>query len=318
MKATKTKGNEINPKLILPPEIKVNNNFMDSTRWERIVQFFEDDIIIGSHMKAGTTLLQAIIGYILYEELTNYYNCEIDKIPIAEISPFIELRHRPENEVKELLEKQKHRRFMKTHLPFNALPYCRDESVKYIYVVRNFLDIFMSAYDKYAFNAKDEFFNGLNNVLGIKSKIIKPTSINQFFNYMVENDWGFPGWSFFDNVKNWLENKDKDKDNFMIVHYDDLLNQRKNKIKEISQFLNVDLEKKIINEIYNITSFEYMKTHGQNTTPDKILWKDPNKFYNKGVNGRWKDVLSPSQIKLYKQASINRLGKDISDYVNRF
>ena len=315
MKTTITKGNEINPKLILPPEIKVYNNFMDSTRWEKIVHFFENDIVVGSHMKAGTTLLQAMIGYILYEELTQYYNCKTDKIPIAEISPFVDLKHKPEKEVKELLDNQNHRRFMKTHLPFNALPYCQDESVKYIYVVRNFLDIFMSAYDKYAFNAKDEFFEALNNDPDLE-KIINPTSINQFFNYMVANNWGFPDWSYFDNVKSWFDNKQKD--NVMIVHYEDLINQPKNKIKEISQYLGINLEEKIIDYIAEITSFDYMKKHGQNATPDKNLWKDPNKFYNKGVNGRWKEVLSLEQIELYKQASRDRLGKVLSDYVNHF
>ncbi|MFT4304824.1 MAG: sulfotransferase domain-containing protein [Candidatus Woesearchaeota archaeon] len=316
MKTTITKGNEINPKLILPPKIKVYNNFMDSTRWERIVQFFENDIVVGSHMKAGTTLLQAIIGYILYEELNQSYDCKTEEIPISDISPFVDLIHRRENEVKELLDNQNHRRFMKTHLPFNALPYSQDESVKYIYVVRNFLDIFMSAYDKYAFNAKDEFFEALNSVPGIESKIIKPTSINQFYNYMAANDWGFPGWSYFDNVKTWFDNKQKD--NVMIVHYDDLVNQRRNKIKEISEYLGVNLEEKIIDYIAKITSFEYMQKHGQNATPDKNLWKDPNKFYNKGVNGRWKEVLSPSQIRLYDLCSRIRLGTELSDYVNRF
>jgi aryl sulfotransferase len=302
-------------KLIKQPEIKVYNNFLDSSRWSKIFNYYSNDVIMGSHMKSGTTLLQAIVAYILHKELTKYYNCKINEIPISEISPFLDLKHRSENEVKILLENQKHRRFIKTHLPFNALPYCEDKSVKYIYVVRSFLDIFMSAYDKYKFNAKDEFYNALNSDLKLNDKIIKPKSIKQFFDYMVKNNWGFPGWGFFENVKSWFDRKDKS--NVLIVHYDDLINNRRKMIKEISIFLNVKLEDSVISHIDKITSFNYMKKYCLYAVPDIFLWKNANKFYNKGINGRWKNVLTSDQINLYENKSKEVFGEKLSKWINR-
>ena len=60
---------------------------------------------------------------------------------MPELSPWVDLRV-PERKAKmERIEAQKHRRFLKTHLPLDALPY--HKNVKYVYVVRSGLDIFM-------------------------------------------------------------------------------------------------------------------------------------------------------------------------------
>ena len=46
------------------------------------------------------------------------------------------------------IEAQEHQRFLKSHLPFDALPY--DPAVRYVYVGRDTRDVFMSAFNHYS------------------------------------------------------------------------------------------------------------------------------------------------------------------------
>ncbi len=45
------------------------------------------------------------------------------------------------------IEAQEHQRFLKSHLPFDAVPY--DPAVRYVYVGRDTRDVFMSAFNHY-------------------------------------------------------------------------------------------------------------------------------------------------------------------------
>ena len=46
------------------------------------------------------------------------------------------------------IEAQEHQRFLKSHLPLNAVPY--DPAVRYVYVGRDTWDVFMSAFNHYS------------------------------------------------------------------------------------------------------------------------------------------------------------------------
>lgn len=91
--------------------------------------------MIASSLKAGTSWVQTIVFKLLFPDEKKAPG------PMPELSPWVDLRV-PERKAKmERIEAQKHRRFLKTHLPLDALPY--HKNVKYVYVVRSGLDIFM-------------------------------------------------------------------------------------------------------------------------------------------------------------------------------
>ena len=46
------------------------------------------------------------------------------------------------------------------------------------------------------------------------------------------------------------------------------------------------------------------------------LWVDHgNSFLNKGVNGRWRNVLTPSDIQIYESLSVKMLGVDCARWL---
>lgn len=114
----------------LPRRTRVyQNHTIDSTRWDGF-EVRDDDIVIATPYKCGTTWMQGIVSCLVLGECHHPTSIWLDFRP-TEI-----------DKVLERLGKQEHRRFIKTHLPLDGLPYF--ESVKYIVVSRDPRDVFMS------------------------------------------------------------------------------------------------------------------------------------------------------------------------------
>src|SRR6266487_2441497 len=91
------------------------NHTLDSTRWDHFTPR-PDDIVIATPYKSGTTWMQIIVMHLIFRDL------QIRRV--WELSPWFEVRWA--DSLADLLKKveaQKHRRFIKTHLPLDGLPY---------------------------------------------------------------------------------------------------------------------------------------------------------------------------------------------------
>ena len=117
----------------------LQNHTIDSTRW-RHFRFRSDDIVIGTWAKSGTSWLQQIIGQLLFPGT--------EDLPVMETSPWIEQRWYPLDAMLERLEAQTHRRFVKTHLPADALIF--SPQARYIYIGRDGRDVLWSWYHHHA------------------------------------------------------------------------------------------------------------------------------------------------------------------------
>lgn len=109
----------------------------DSARWERFT-FRPDDVVISTPSKCGTTWMQNIVGMLLLDRTDL-------GAPISTFSPWLDMLIRDDAEVFGILERQDHRRFIKTHTPLDGVP--RHESVTYIAVARHPLDVALSDWD---------------------------------------------------------------------------------------------------------------------------------------------------------------------------
>ena len=93
---------------------ELHSNHFDSTMWNDF-KFRDDDIIISTYAKSGTTWMQQIISQLIF-------NGEKD-LPVADMSPWVDLRVPPAHIKMPAIEEQEHRRFIKTHLPVDALEF---------------------------------------------------------------------------------------------------------------------------------------------------------------------------------------------------
>ena len=149
----------------------MHSNHFDSTIWNDL-KFRDDDIVIGTYAKSGTTWVQQIISQLIF-------NGE-EGLPVAEMSPWMDLRVPPKQVKLPEVEAQQHRRFMKTHLPVDALTF--SPQAKYIYIGRDGRDVVWSMYNHHT-SANDAWYDALNNTPGLVGPPIgQPAdTVHQYF-----------------------------------------------------------------------------------------------------------------------------------------
>ena len=115
---------------------EMHNQHIDSTVWNDF-KFRDDDIIISTYAKSGTTWMQQIIYQMLSGGDTEQ--------EVHAMSPWVDMRIPPKSVKLPALEAQTHRRFVKTHLPVDALVY--SPKAKYVYIGRDGRDVVWSLYN---------------------------------------------------------------------------------------------------------------------------------------------------------------------------
>jgi aryl sulfotransferase len=281
----------------------VHNHHMDSTIWNDFA-FRDDDVIVATYAKSGTTWTQQIVSQILFDGQ--------EDLPVHAMSPWLDLRIMPPN-TKEMLAAQEHRRIIKTHLPLDALVF--SPKAKYLYVARDGRDVVWSMYNHHA-GANDFWYQALNETPGLVGpKIDKPNpDIRQYFLDWMTQD-GVPFWPFWENIASWWEARHLP--NVKLVHFADLKRDLEGQMREIADFLEVDIAEDRWPTIIGHCTFDYMKAHAENVAPlgGAIFEGGAKTFVNKGVNGRWKDVLSPADSLAYEQMAIDRLGPECARWL---
>jgi len=283
---------------------ELHNHHFDSTIWNDL-QFRDDDIIISTYAKAGTTWMQQIIAQLLFEAE--------EGLEVAEMSPWMDLRIPPKEVKLPFVEAQEHRRFMKTHLPVDALVF--SPQAKYLYIGRDARDVVWSLYNHHA-NANDHWYKALNDTPGRVGPPIEPPpdDVVQYFNEWLDND-GHPFWPFWENVRSWWEIRDLPNVHF--VHFADLKADMGGEIRRIADFLEVPIIEELWPLILDHCSFDYMKANATKSVPlGGAFWDGGAQvFIHKGVNGRWTELLPDEDRSRYENRAVEELGEDCAHWL---
>lgn len=280
------------------------SNHFDSTIWNDL-KFRDDDIVISTYGKAGTTWTQQIVGQLIFQGQ--------EGIDVAAMSPWLDLRVPPKEIKLPMVEAQTHRRFLKTHLPVDALVY--SPRAKYLYIGRDGRDVIWSMYNHHA-RGNAAWYAALNDTPGLVGPRIEPppADIRQYFNEWLAFD-GYPFWSFWDNVNSWWALRSLP--NILFVHFADMKADLKGEITRIANFLDIKVDPAKMGAIVEHCSFGYMKEHAELSAPlGGALWEGGGKtFINKGTNGRWRDELSPAESAAYEQKALEKLGPECAAWM---
>ncbi len=283
---------------------ELHNHHFDSTIWNDFA-FRDDDIVISTYAKAGTTWMQQIIAQLIFEGA--------EELEVAEMSPWLDLRVPPKEVKLPEVEAQTHRRFVKTHLPVDALVF--SPRAKYIYIARDGRDVVWSLYNHHA-NANVVWYDALNNTPGrVGPAIEKPVaSIRQYFLEWLERD-GFPFWPFWENVHTWWEIRHLPNVHF--VHFADLKQDMAGEIRKIAAFLEISIDEDVWPKILKHCSFDHMKANASKSVPlGGAFWDaGASVFIHKGQNGRWRDVLSAEDSRAYEDRAAAELGPDCARWL---
>lgn len=288
-----------------PTKIReLHNHHFDSTIWNNF-RFRNDDIIIGTYAKSGTTWTQQIIGQLIFNGA--------DDVDIGTLSPWMDLRVPAQSEKLAAVESQRHRRFLKTHLPIDALVF--SPRAKYIYIGRDGRDVVFSMYNHHA-RANADFYAILNDTPGRVGPPIEPPppSVRQYFNDWLDHD-GHPFWPFWENVRSWWDVRHLP--NVLFLHFAALKADLPGEARRIAHFLDIDVDEARWPVILEHCSFEHMKAHAAQSAPlGGVLWEGgAQTFIHKGTNGRWRDVLSPDEIARYEALAVRELGSACAEWL---
>jgi aryl sulfotransferase len=283
---------------------EIRNHHMDSTIWNDF-RFRDDDIIISTYAKSGTTCVQQIVAQIIF-------GGEAD-LEVAQMSPWLDLRIPPKEEKLPAMEAQTHRRFLKTHLPVDALVY--SPRAKYIYIGRDGRDVVWSLHNHFL-NANNTLYELLNDTPGrVGPPAERPTTdVRRYFLDWLAND-GKPQWSFWENVRSWWEIRALP--NMLLLHFAELKSDLPGSIRRIAEFLEIPISPDAWPAILEHCSFAWMKANGAKTVPmGGTLWDGgAQTFVHKGTNGRWRDVLIAEDSRRYEAMARTRLGPDCAHWL---
>ncbi|MDP1556564.1 MAG: sulfotransferase domain-containing protein [Hyphomonas sp.] len=283
---------------------EIHSHHFDSTIWNDLA-FRDDDIIISTYAKSGTSWTQQMIAQMMFGG--------DPELAVAEMSPWLDLRVPPKQVKLPEVESQTHRRFLKTHLPVDALVF--SPSAKYIYIGRDGRDVVWSLYNHHA-NANALWYEALNDTPGRVGPPIgpPPDDIRTYWHDWMEKD-GYPFWPFWENIRSWWAIRDLP--NVHMVHFADLKRDMPGEMRRMAAFLNIKIDESRWDRIVEYCRFDWMKANATKSVPLGGAFWDAGAevFINKGVNGRWAETLTADESAAYEARAVAELGQACADWL---
>lgn len=281
---------------------EVVNAVMDSTRWNGF-EFRDGDIVIATWSKSGTTWMQQIVAQLVFQGDATVFG--------QALSPWIDFQLTPE--AGEQAKAQTHRRFMKTHLPIDALVF--SERAKYIYIARDARDVAWSFHhhlSSFTPAARDRFAE-IGARVGSPPPPPVPKDARAFYHAWLAAEAASPS-GFFRNVQGWWNARGLP--NVLLVHYNTLKSDLAGEMRRIASFLDIAIDEERFGAMRANCSLDHMKdVAARAPLLDYVFEGGGRTFINKGTNGRWRDVLTAEEIAKADAAAAELLDPDCARWL---
>jgi aryl sulfotransferase len=286
--------------LLQPARREYRTWIIDSRRWHHF-RPRPTDIVIATHPKCGTTWMQRIVDLLVFQT--------VQPRPVMEISPWIDRRFpEPLEAVLARIEAQDHRRFLKSHLPFDGLPI--DDEVRYIHVARDGRDAVLSHHN-HALGFTSQMLEGLDRAGLDDDTIRRPyprvaaDPASHFHRWLTESAMpgcgnGTPAMLFFHCEQSWWDQQQRA--NVLLVHYHDLKADLAGEMRRIADFLDIPVAPDIWPGLVEAAGFEAMRRDGTALMGSlaTMFRGGGSRFFHKGTNERWRGVFREEDLLLYE------------------
>jgi hypothetical protein len=276
----------------------------------------DDDVVITTPSKSGTTWMQTIVGMLL--------RGTTDLPPISTISPWIDMQIRTEEELFRVLDAQTTRRFVKTHTPFDGLPY--NPGVTYIAVIRHPLDVALSDRDHGLNMNRDETVALREAVAGTFEKPVEwedpPDDEAPFLRWFIDNDRP-PTGSGPNGLDDYCQQvrtywAARNLPNLHLFHYQDMWNDLDTEMRRVAGALDVTIDEATWPAYVEAATLKSMRGRAVKAAPDAHLpiWKSPEEFFRQGGRRDWAALLTSEEIAHFDER-LRELAGDAYDWIMR-
>ncbi|MDZ7676761.1 MAG: sulfotransferase domain-containing protein [Acidimicrobiales bacterium] len=287
----------------------------DSDRW-RSLPLRDDDIVISTPSKCGTTWTQTIVGMLLVGRADL-------GAPLSELSPWLDMQIRTTDEVVARLEAQRHRRFIKTHTPLDGLP--EHDSVTFLAVVRHPLDVALSDRD-HGHNAAEALHDLRYAAVGNKDldelapRVEPPDDPAEYLRWFIDSDLP-PTGSGPNSLADFCQQAAiawarRDRPNVHLFHYEDLCADTDGEMRRIADALGIEVDADVWPTLVDAASIDAMRARASEVAPDAQhgIWHSDRDFFRRGGRRNWADLLDADDLAHYG-ARLDELAGDAADWI---
>jgi hypothetical protein len=301
-------------------KVRYETIFADSARWDGFV-FRPGDIVISTPAKCGTTWLQMICALEIFQRT------RFDR-PLDRISPWLDVLMRPLGDVLADYEAQTHRRFIKTHTPFDGLPF--DDRVTYICAGRDPRDVAVS-WDVHISNINPSTFLtlredavgavDLDDLLAAAPPPPSATPQERFWSWV---DPPVPGKAISD-LEIMLHHLNtfwqvRDQPNIILLRYEDLLDDLEGQMRYIAGRLEIAIAETVWPDLVKAATFTEMKGRASELAAEAShneFYNDRGQFFRNGSAGQWRQILSDEELPRYAARVAERAPADLAAWIHR-
>jgi aryl sulfotransferase len=280
----------------------------DSARWLDFA-FRDDDIVISTRSKSGTTWVQMICALLVFRTPDL-------PAPLSQLSPWLDWLVAPQTEVFAALEAQRHRRFIKTHTPLDGLPV--RPGVSYLVVGRHPLDSAVSLYHQSG-NIDRQRLAELTGV-PTRNRPARPP-VDEWLRSWIEEDPdpreeldSLPG------VMRHLTDawRRREGGNVVLLHYDDLRRDLAGQMRAIALQLEIDVPDKVWPQLVEAASFRSMRSRADLVVPDPSgVLRSHEAFFRKGSSGSGRELLTEDDLARYHARAAELAPPDLLAWLHR-
>jgi aryl sulfotransferase len=274
----------------------------DSIRWDGFV-FRPGDIVISTPPKSGTTWTQMICALLVFQTTTFDRSLDV-------ISPWLDMLTRDVAAVRADLDAQTHRRFIKTHTPYDGLPH--DPEVTYVCVGRDPRDVqlswenHMDNMDVMALITARERAVGLDDIAELLAEgppARDGTVADRFWKWADDPTPVTETVSLHQTLHHLQTFWDVQADpNIVMLHYNDLQRDLGGEMRRLAKQLEIDVPDDRWTALVEAATFANMRDNADRIAPDttNAIWLDNQQFFNRGSSGQWREVLDADGLRRYE------------------
>lgn len=267
---------------------------VDTDRWDHY-EPRQDDIIVCTPPKSGTTWTQAICALLIFQDP------EHGQQP-GNIAPWFDAKFRTFEDVQAILNNQTHRRFIKTHTPLDGIPYAQERT--YIVVHRHPLDVMVSMRNHFDNMVNEEITKG------------HPKETVDFLRHLID-DVPAPNAgearalaSLTHHLKSYWDFRHLP--NVHLFHYADMKRDLGASMNAMADALGIDVDPALMPKLVEAAGFENMKNKADQFAPNagNNVWKKETDFFRNGTNEQWREFMTEADIAHYNDRMTELLPAD--------